>query len=367
MEANGKAFYPNEPTPIKNARLPARCLVTGAAGMVGGRLVSMLAERGASHVVCLDVAAEPTNWEQKRVAAEKLGCRLQYMKCDILDNEALRKAFEGVEVCFHVAALVGPFFKHELYMKVNFVGAQNIVAACKAAGTPVLVDCSSPSTRFDGKDIEGRTETQLAYAHLHEYARTKALGEKEILDANSEGLATCAIAPHQVYGPSDLLFLPNLLATARKGMLRVFGEGRNVVSFTHVDNICYGLLLGGIALRQDGHKSKAAGEFIVITDGDCHNFWDAVDDAVVQSGFTSLHAKFHLPVFLLRGVAYVGGVIEALTGKQVKITPFTVQMLLIHRYFSVAKARHLLGYAPLVRFEEGWPASVNAIKERLGY
>ena len=93
-------------------------------------------------------------------------------------------------------------------------------------------------------------------------------------------LLTVAVAPHQVYGPRDNLFLPNLLETAGTGRLRIFGNGRNrsapacglnpgtgkcmtraqqtavhtsgrrggAVCFTHNDNYCHGLILAERAL-----------------------------------------------------------------------------------------------------------------------
>jgi len=151
---------------------------------------------------------------------------------------------------------------------VNHIGARNVLRACKASGVKVLVDCSSPSTRFDGYDIQGKCESELPYASVHEYARTKALGEKAILEANGADIATCAVAPHQVYGTEDLLFLPAFLETAKSGKLRIFGSGENVVSFTHVDNICHALCLAGEKLAVEGNESKAAGEFFVATEGD---------------------------------------------------------------------------------------------------
>jgi hypothetical protein len=41
-----------------------------------------------------------------------------------------------------------------------------------------------------------------------------------------------AVAPHQVYGPRDNLFLPNILEAAGTGRLRVMGNGRNKICFT---------------------------------------------------------------------------------------------------------------------------------------
>jgi len=64
----------------------------------------------------------------------------------------------------------------------------------------------------------------------------------------SGDLLTIAVAPHQVYGPRDGLFLPSLLQTAATGKLRIFGSGDNLISFCHVDNYCHGLILGGEAL-----------------------------------------------------------------------------------------------------------------------
>ena len=60
--------------------------------------------------------------------------------------------------------------------------------------------------------------------YLQTYAETKAMGEKAMTDACSDDFMTCAVAPHQVYGPRDNLFLPNLLEACGTNRLRVFGK-----------------------------------------------------------------------------------------------------------------------------------------------
>jgi len=372
MEAHGASLYPQAAATAQAAKhrqlhMEAKSLVTGAQGMVGQRLVKMLIRRGAREVVCLDVLPRPAVWPSSDLAdlAKTHKCKLTYSQVDITDAAATAAAFAGVEVVFHVAALVGPFFPHHLYEKVNYQGTLNVIAACRAHSVPVLVDCTSPSTRFDGFDIEGKCESDLAYSSVHEYARTKALGEKAVLGANSSSLATVAVAPHQVYGPEDRLFLPAMLETAQKGRLRVFGQGGNVVSFTHVDNICHALWLAAQALLSQGWQSPAAGEFIVATDGDIRVFWDVIDSAVVECGMPSLHSKAYLPTPLLWALAYLSAAVTAVTGKQLKLNPFTLNMLLIHRYFSTSKAQQLLGYSPVVSFKDGWAETVAAAKARL--
>jgi len=387
MHAHAETLYPgspavSEPLSAKGIEALGRsfslapCLVTGASGMVGKTLVEMLASRGAPRVVCMDILAKPVDWDKYRSDfQEKYACKLEYFEGDISDNKAMlpqpgaagKSPFQDIEICFHVAAVVGPFHSHKLYEAVNHQGARNVLAACKASGVRTLVDCSTPSTRFNGYDIEGRCESELAYASVHEYARTKTLGEKAILAANGDGIATCAVAPHQVYGPKDMLFLPAFLETARSGKLRIFGSGSNVVSFTHMDNICHALCLAGVKLALEGSDSEAGGEFFVATDGDSgiKNLWDVIDSAIVECGMPSLHSKASLPSSLLWVIAHLGAVFTALTGKMVKLTPFTLNMLVIHRYFCVAKASQILGYQPIRHFDEGWAETVQIIKKRM--
>ena len=301
--------------------------------------------------------------------------KFEYVRCDISDAEAVRAsaAFEGIEVVFHIAALVGPFFPHHKYLAVNFQGTKNVLRTFGESGkaspkgqAPVFVDCSSPSTRFDGRSIRGKMEHELPYNFSgHEYARTKALAESFVLESNGSGVATCAVAPHQVYGPDDALFLPALLETAKSGRLRVFGDGGNAVSFTHTDNIVHGLILAASKLWKEGSTSDAAGEFFVVTDGGAHSIWDVINFAVVRAGYPSIFGKMRVPVFLLYCIAYLGYLFHLITGKFVKLTPFTVNMMTIDRVFCTAKARVMLGYYPIRNFADAWPEAVDAIARRL--
>jgi hypothetical protein len=49
----------------------------------------------------------------------------------------------------------------EMIIKVNYEGTLHVIEGCKAHGVPKLVFASSPSTRFDGSDIDGLTEDQM--------------------------------------------------------------------------------------------------------------------------------------------------------------------------------------------------------------
>uniref|UniRef100_A0A7R9U132 3-beta hydroxysteroid dehydrogenase/isomerase domain-containing protein n=1 Tax=Pinguiococcus pyrenoidosus TaxID=172671 RepID=A0A7R9U132_9STRA len=341
-----------------------RCCVTGGAGFVGRRLVEMCLERGAAHVVSFDIAPPAAD-----AAADSP--QLRHAVGDITKLDDVRAALQGVDCVFHVAALVGPFYDTEAYEAVNYRGTLNVLEACKELGVRKVVMSSSPSTRFDpwNLDISGLKEEQLQFpderipprGFTAEYARTKAFGERALRAANDgEKLMTVAIAPHQVYGPRDSLFLPSLLETAGYGQLRIFGKGGNRISFTHVDNYCHALLLGERYLYPG---SPVLGKFYIATDDDSYDFWAVLDEAVKAMGYTPLASKWHLPVWLLMMVAYISVALTKITGVKYKLNPFTVKMLIINRYFDISNIKQDMGYKPIIPFEQGWADTIEWFKE----
>lgn len=354
---------------------PKKCLVTGGSGFVGQRLVEMLVERGATLVVSFDIVEKPEDALDRP--------EIIYIKGDLTNIDDVRKAARGVDCVFHIAALVGPYHPKEAYKRVNFDGTKNVLDVCNELHIKKIVMSSSPSTRFPYPDpnVNGLTEDELAVVNrgdfpqffLQPYAETKAQGEKLIRDAcgSKEGdLLTIAVAPHQVYGPRDGLFLPNLLDAAGSGKLRIFGHGNYLMSFCHVDNYCHGLILGSEALYPG---SVALGKYYVITDDVPVKFWHVIDQAAVAMGFSSMLNKFHIPVWLIMSLGYlciffgkiyskVTGTPEHIVNYHVKLNPFAVKMLVINRYFNIEAAKRDLHYKPLIQFNDGWKQTIEWFK-----
>jgi len=319
---------------------------------VGQRLVEMLVERGAERVVSFDIAPKPKDALDDP--------RIVYMQGDLTKKEDVFAACKGSDCVWHIAALVGPYHALSMYKKVNYEGTLNVIEACKAHGVPKIVMSSSPSTRFDGNDIEGLTEDDLVIPKkfLQAYAETKAMGEKAMSEANDgKTLFTVAIAPHQVYGPRDMLFLHNFLLNAKR--LRIFGNGNNKASFTHVDNYCHGLIIGERKLHTG---SPVLGKFYIVTDGDPQLFWQVVDNAVQAIGYDSLYNKLKLPKWFIMPIAHICDVISTLTNHKLKLGAFSARMLIIHRWFNIDNAKRDLDYEPVISFEEGWAQTVDWFK-----
>lgn len=339
--------------------VPKVCFVTGGTGFVGQRLVEMLVQRGADRVVSFDIVPKPASaWDDPRI---------EWIVGDITDADALYEAMHGADCVWHNAAAVGPFHPQELYKRVNYDGTMNVIAACKKHKIRKLVFSSSPSTRFDGSDVDGVTEDEMPdlplNAYLQDYAKTKAEAEVEISRACCTELMTVSVAPHQVYGPRDNLFMPNILEAAGTGKLRIFahprtGNGKNKVCFTHVDNYAHGLIIGERALYPG---SPALGKFYVVTDGDSHShpdgygfFWEEIDKTIMLMGFDSLWQKFKLPYWLLMPIAYLCNIIGWFIGMKLKLNPFNVMVLTMHRWFDISAAKTDLKFEPVIKFTEGW-------------
>jgi nucleoside-diphosphate-sugar epimerase len=127
---------------------------------------------------------------------------IKYVRGDITDKAALTEAFAGADCVWHVAAAVGPFHPRALYERVNYQGTLNVIEACRANQVPKLVFSSSPSTRFDGSDVDGLTEDEMPKLpqakYMQMYAETKAMGELAVTAACCDELLTVSVAPHQV-------------------------------------------------------------------------------------------------------------------------------------------------------------------------
>jgi len=343
--------------------VPAQCMVTGGSGFIGQRLVEMLVERGAQRVISFDILPAPQGaWQDPRI---------QYVQGDIRNLQDVLNAARGVECVWNLAAAVGPYHPTELYQAVNYGGTANVLEACRQLKVPKMVQSTSPSTRFTGEDVDGLGEADLPAIPLErymaDYAATKAEAEILVTKACCDQLLTINIAPHQVYGPRDTLFLPNMLDTAGTGKLRVFGEGQNRVSFTLVDNYCHALCIAERTLYQG---SPTLGKFYVCTDAESQRypdgycfFWEEVDRAIIGMGFQSIRAKSHLPYWFIMGIARICDCIGYMIGKKLKLSAFAVKALVMHRWFKPDLAAAELGYHPIIPFDEGWEDTIAWFRE----
>ncbi|HND31645.1 MAG TPA: NAD-dependent epimerase/dehydratase family protein, partial [Myxococcota bacterium] len=203
-----------------------KVLVTGGGGFLGGAIVRMLQARGD------EVTVVARGDYPALVAA---GVRLH--RGDLADAAAVDAAFAGQDVVIHAAAKPGVWGPYEDFHRSNVLATRVVLDACRKHGVSRLVYTSSPSVVFDAGDHQDASN-DLPYpgSYLAFYPQTKAEAEREVLAANGPTLATVSLRPHLIWGPGDPNLLPRLIDRARRGRLRIVGDGKNKVSLTYIDN-----------------------------------------------------------------------------------------------------------------------------------
>jgi len=170
-------------------------VVTGASGHVGGNLVRALLAAGRK-VRC--VVRNDTR------AIE--GLDVERVRGDVFDPASLRAAFDGAEVVYHLAAKVSIEGDPDgIVHRTNVEGPRNVAAACLDARVKRLVHFSSIHAFVQRPFDELLDEDRPLVEDPREmaYDRSKAAGQREVLDAVRRGLDAVIVHPTAILGPFD--------------------------------------------------------------------------------------------------------------------------------------------------------------------
>jgi NADH dehydrogenase len=115
-----------------------KALVTGGAGVVGRALCRELLDRH----VDVRVLTLPGD-----ALAKQLPPEVEVFYGDVTDVSSMGAAFEGVDVVFHLAAILLST-DPSAFGRINEGGTRNVVACCKAAGVRRLLYVSSISVTY---------------------------------------------------------------------------------------------------------------------------------------------------------------------------------------------------------------------------
>jgi UDP-glucose 4-epimerase len=306
-------------------------LVTGGAGFIGSNLVHFLAASGYPIRVLDDLSTGSLdNLADVQSAVEAV-------TGDICDPEAVRRAMEGVEIVYHLAAL--PSVARSLVdpastNRVNVDGTLNVLQFAKDAGVRRVVYASSSSVYGDTPTLP-KDET-MAQAPMSPYAASKLAGEAYCRAfATAFGLETVSLRFFNVFGPRQNpaseyaaavpRFVTRMLAGERP---EIFGDGHQSRDFTFVVNVVRACVLAGSA-------PGASGLAVNVGCGERISLLELVETINNLLG-TRIEPVFAPP------------------------RPGDVR----HSQASISKARDVLGYEPEVSVREGLAETLRWFSER---
>jgi nucleoside-diphosphate-sugar epimerase len=316
-------------------------LVTGAGGFLGLYIVEQLVARG-------DRVRALARGEYPQLA--QMG--VEVVRGDVRDRDAVAGACRGVDTVFHAASVAGIWGPWDHYYGINTLGTENVIAGCLEQGVSKLVYTSSPSVTFDGGDQCGIDESAPYPSHwLCHYPHTKALAEQQVLAANgNEGLLTCSLRPHLIWGPRDRHLVPRLIDRARQGKLRRVGDGTNLIDMIFVENAAAAHLQAADALKE---RSPVAGSAYFLSQGDPVNCWQWINELLALAGIPPVKKSISA-----RAARRVGAMMEACYAalrirSEPRMTRFLAAQLSTSHYFDLTRARRDFGYAPRISTAEG--------------
>ena len=316
-------------------------LVTGGGGFLGLYVVEQLVERGDRvRAIC----------RRNCPRLDELG--VETVRADLRDRPTVVEACRGVDVVFHVGGVTGFGGTWKHFFDNNTLATRHVVEGCLAHGVRRLVYTSSPSVTFDGRSQEGVDES-VPYPRrwLCHYPHSKALAEQHVLASNGkEGLLTCSLRPHLIWGPRDRHLIPRLLADARTGRLRRVGNGKNMIDTVYVENAASAHLLAADALTPG---SPAAGRAYFISQGEPVNCWRWIDEILALAELPPVRKSVSARVAWILGLFY-----EALYGllrrhDEPPMCRFLAAQLSTSHYFDITRAREDFGYRPTISTAEG--------------
>lgn len=312
-----------------------RVLVTGAAGFIGSHLVEALVALGAE-VVALD---DLSNGDWANLAGFDGG--VSKITGSILDTDTLAAAVAGCRYVFHEAALGSvprSVSEPRLFFQVNVTGTLNLLQVAAEAKVDRLVFAASSSAYGDRAEGHAKVET-MAPMPLSPYAATKVSCETMVRAwAHSYGLDTASLRYFNIFGPrqrSDSAYAAVIAAfaralhEARPGV--IYGDGSQSRDFTYVANAVHANLL---AAR---NQTPLRGEVINVATG------LAVDVNELHRQMAALYD--HPELRPIHKPARTGDILHSLA--------------------DVGKAKHLLGYEPLIDFEQGLARTVDWYKQNM--
>jgi dTDP-glucose 4,6-dehydratase len=222
-----------------------RVLVTGAGGFIGSHLVERLLAEGATVRAFVRYNSRGDPGLLRFLTTQELS-HLEIIAGDLQDEHAIRKAVEGIQVIFHLGAMISiPYsYRHPVEVaKTNIIGTLNILTASRDFEVERIIHTSS-------SEVYG-TAIQIPISEAHPlqgqspYSASK-IGADKLVESFfcAFELPVVTIRPFNTYGPrqSARAVIPAIITQALTQNTILLGNQNTIRDFTFVNDTVAGLL-----------------------------------------------------------------------------------------------------------------------------
>jgi nucleoside-diphosphate-sugar epimerase len=309
-----------------------KALVTGATGFIGYQLVQRLRSSGAE--VCgLDLV--PPNGEQLLP---------RFIHGDIRDQKAVRRAIEGADAVFSLAAAHHDFgISDSTYFSVNEQASQVICDEADRAGIRKICWYSSCAVYGDCPAPRDETATPRP---VGPYGASKLAGEHIFRKwaAKGEGRTALVIRPTITFGPGNVANMYSLIRQVASGRFVIAGRASNLKSLSYVEN----LIDATLHLWNRSPGGFEVYNFVEKPDLTSREIAESVAKAL---GRSSPGPTLPMPVVL--AIALPFDAVTALTGKDLGVSTMRVRKLFSWETKFEASKLAATGFRSAVPLPEG--------------
>ena len=211
-----------------------KSLVTGGLGFVGSNLVDMLIELGDEVWILDDLSSESSSMSNKNLKSNLIVGKVEDIKKLFYFQE------DGFDRIFHLGAKarIQPSFDNPTdYFNSNALGTSEVMDFARLTKSGIVVYATTSSKNHGS-------------IYITPYTYSKVVGEGMLKTYADCFNMNCAMATfYNVYGPREPRVGEWATVVAKFGRqwedgenLTVVGDGKQTRDFTHVEDICKGLI-----------------------------------------------------------------------------------------------------------------------------
>ena len=223
-----------------------KILVTGAEGFIGSHLTELLVNEGYD-VRAMVQYNSFNNWGWIDTFDEKIKNKIEVFLGDVRDPNGVRKAMEGCDAVFHLAALIAipySYYSPDMYVDTNIKGTLNILQAAREFKTKRLLVTSTSEVYGTAQYVP--IDEKHPYQGQSPYSATK-IGADRLAESfyRSFNLPVTIVRPFNTFGPrqSARAVIPTIITQLLSGKEEIkLGSLTPTRDFNYVKDTARGFL-----------------------------------------------------------------------------------------------------------------------------
>jgi len=320
-----------------------KILITGATGFIGSHLARELSSK-EYQVICLVLPGD----DSKSLA----GLNVKVVYGDITDKYSLVPAIDGIEVIYHLAAVITGN-DSDSYYRVNFEGTKNLIRICTEKRLNLKRFLFVSTIAAFGPTGESMINENYPANPIDDYGRSKLMAE-QYLKSEDNPFPFTIIRFVNIYGPGQLDSLYHICKIASKGFQ--FNTGIGEIMLGYVDDVVDGII-------QACESPNTVGETYFLGENKFYRLSEVI--SIFSRAVRQKLIKISLPYPLLYFIARSAELFAAVTRKSPLITREQVACYLkqCHWKFDIRKAARDFNFHTRISLTEGAKKTVAWYKE----